>query len=111
MIHKMNLQHTPFEKIKEKTKTIEMRLYDEKRSAIAVGDSIVFTDITNGEEILCLVTNLYRYSNFVNLYEHHSKLALGYTPNEPACASDMLQYYSEEKIAQYGVIGIEICVI
>ena len=111
MIHKMNLRHTPFEKIKGRTKTIEMRLYDEKRSAIAIGDSIVFADISTGEEIRCTVTNLYRYSDFVNLYEHHNKLALGYAPDERACASDMLQYYSEEKIAQYGVIGIEICVI
>ncbi len=111
MIHKMKLQHTPFEKIKGKTKTIEMRLCDEKRLAIAIGDTIVFTDVSTGENIVCLVTNLYKYADFVGLYKNHDPIALGYTPDEPVCSSDMLQYYSEEKIAQYGVVGIEICVI
>ena len=34
MVHKMKLQESPFEKIKNGTKTIEFRLYDEKRSKI-----------------------------------------------------------------------------
>ena len=34
MIHKMNLWNDSFNKIKDKTKTIEMRLCDEKRSII-----------------------------------------------------------------------------
>lgn len=38
MKHKMNLQHEPFVKIKAKTKTIEMRLFDKKRSEISFAD-------------------------------------------------------------------------
>ena len=34
MIHKMNLWNDSFNKIKDKAKTIEMRLCDEKRSII-----------------------------------------------------------------------------
>ena len=34
MMHKMNLWEDAFEKIKEKTKSIEMRLNDKKRSYI-----------------------------------------------------------------------------
>ena len=34
MIHKMKLQESPFERIKNGTKTVEFRLYDEKRSKI-----------------------------------------------------------------------------
>ena len=34
MIHKMKLNENPFERIKNGTKTVEFRLYDEKRQQI-----------------------------------------------------------------------------
>ena len=41
-MHEMNLQEAPFRMIKNKTKTIELRLYDEKRRKIKPGDTIEF---------------------------------------------------------------------
>ena len=110
MIHKMNLWHDPFVMIKARTKTIEMRLYDEKRSKIAVGDVIVFTDASNGEQLECSVLTLYRYANFEEMYQNHDKVSIGYKSDELALPSDMLEYYSEEQIEKYGVVGIEISV-
>ena len=49
MIHKMNLWNDSFNKIKDKTKTIEMRLCDEKRSIICIGDIIEFTNTKTNE--------------------------------------------------------------
>lgn len=40
MIHKMKLNESPFDKIKNGTKTVEFRLYDDKRKQIKVGDNI-----------------------------------------------------------------------
>ena len=40
----MNLAPSPFEMIKSGAKTIELRLYDEKRRAVKVGDTIEFTN-------------------------------------------------------------------
>lgn len=48
MVHEMKLQRQPFEGIKSGKKRIEMRLYDEKRSLIKVGDDICFTDMETG---------------------------------------------------------------
>lgn len=45
MNHKMSLRNKPFNNIKSGTKTIELRLYDEKRKLISVGDIITFTNI------------------------------------------------------------------
>lgn len=45
MNHKMSLRNKPFNSIKSGTKTIELRLYDEKRKLISVGDIITFTNI------------------------------------------------------------------
>lgn len=108
MVHKMNLWNDSFQKIKDKTKTIEMRLCDEKRSLISVGDSIEFTNTKNGEILECIVTNLYPYKNFDELYQRHNKVSIGYEEEENANPTDMLAYYSIEKIEKYGVLGIEI---
>ena len=108
MKHKMKLQHEPFVKIKAKTKTIEMRLFDEKRSEIYVGDDIVFVDNSTKETIICRVTNLFKYKSFDELYSNHDKISIGYREDEIANPNDMLAYYSIEQIEKYGVVGIEL---
>ncbi len=52
MIHKMKLNKSPFERIKNGTKTIEFRLYDEKRQQIKVGDKIEFSKLPDLQEKL-----------------------------------------------------------
>lgn len=108
MIHKMDLWHESFQKIKNKTKTIELRLNDEKRSIIKIGDIVEFTDTSSGEKIRCTVLNLFRYADFETLYRNHNKISIGYSENETADPADMLAYYSADKIKKYGVAGIEI---
>lgn len=111
MIHKMKLNASPFLSIKSGKKTVEMRLRDEKRALIQVGDQIQFIHTETGEGLLCNVKALYPYDSFDDLYRHHDKIAIGYKENEIANPNDMLAYYSAEKIAQYGVLGIGIEVI
>ena len=98
MVHKMNLWDESFQKIKDKSKTIEMRLCDEKRSLISIGDIIEFTNTKTNEILVCIVVNLYKYENFDELYKHHNKIAIGYSKYEAANPSDMLIYYSAENI-------------
>ena len=43
MLHKMKLKLSPFEKIENGSKMIELRLFDEKRQKVQVGDFIEFT--------------------------------------------------------------------
>ena len=108
MKHCLHLQHSPFLAIKTGRKRLEMRLYDEKRSLIKVGDSIEFTDVETGALLLCEVVHLYRYNNFQQLYSHHDKISIGYVEEEEANPDDMLDYYTQEEIEKYGVVGIEI---
>ena len=44
MTHSMQLTPSPFQMIKEGTKTIELRLFDEKRRKIQIGDIIEFSN-------------------------------------------------------------------
>ena len=108
MIHKMKLNESPFERIKNGTKTIEFRLYDEKRQQIKIGDQIEFSKLPDlQEKLLVDVTELYRENTFENLfiklytdkYEINRRTKL------------MEQYYSYEKEKEYGVLGIKIALI
>ena len=60
MIHKMKLQEDPFERIKNGTKTVEFRLYDEKRQTIQIGDEIEFSKLPELQEKL-LVKVIYKF--------------------------------------------------
>ena len=108
MLHKMKLEISPFERIKNGTKTIEFRLYDEKRQQIKVGDQIEFFKLPDlQEKILVDVVELYREDTFENLFR---KLFTNEEEIKKKTKS-MYQYYSREKENQYGVIGIKISLI
>lgn len=108
MIHKMKLNKSPFERIKNGTKTIEFRLYDEKRKKLKVGDQIEFSKLPDlQEKILVNVVDLYKENTFEDLFR---KL---YTDEEEIKrkTKSMYQFYSIEKEKQYGVLGIKISLI
>ena len=108
--HDMNLDPEPFAMIKSGQKSIELRLYDEKRQKIKPGDMIVFTNTENGEELTANVKELHRFDSFAELYKSLPLLCCGYTKDTLASAdpSDMDRYYSRERQKEYGVVGIEI---
>lgn len=110
MTYTMKLHASPFEKIKSGEKTIELRLFDEKRRQIKIGDEIVFTNAATGEKITATVVKLHCFSNFQQLYKNLSLLQCGYTAEniEKANPADMEAYYSLEEQSKYGVVGIEI---
>ena len=110
-VHRMKLHASPFEKIKSGEKTIELRLFDEKRQQIKAGDTIVFTNTITGETLDVSVLKLHRFGSFEELYAALPLLKCGYTTEDidTAQPSDMEQYYSVEEQKKYGVIGIEVC--
>ena len=108
MKHEMKLHDGPFKCIQNKTKTIELRLLDEKRSLINENDLIEFTNRTTEEKITVRVIRLHKYPNFEELYKHHDKISMGYKEDDDAKAEDMEEYYSKEEQANFGVVGIEI---
>ena len=114
MEHVMHLYPTPFSMIKSGAKTIELRLYDEKRRGIAPGDTIRFHNAEDPDQtILTRVLELYVFESFEALYRQLPLLSCGYTPDDISGASpkDMEAYYSPEAQKRYGVVGIRIAVI
>ena len=114
MTHEMHLYKEPFEMIKNGSKTIELRLYDDKRKLIHVNDTIVFTSTENpNEKITAKVTALHVFDSFTTLYKNLPLLKCGYTPEniDNASPDDMNTFYSKSQQKKYGVLGIEILVI
>ena len=110
MTHQMNLHPGPFSHIADGSKTIELRLNDEKRRLIRVGDTLVFTCRDTGARLAARVVALHTFPDFAALYRALPLERCGYLPEEVATASpdDMLLYYTAEQQARYGVLGIEI---
>ena len=109
--HTMKLAPSPMKKIRDGKKTIELRLYDDKRKQISVGDIIIFVNRQDADDRLQVtVKNLFVFKSFAELYKNLPLLKCGYTEDDVNDASpkDMEAYYSEEKENQYGVVGIEI---
>ena len=109
----MKLNPAPFEMIKSGQKTIELRLYDEKRQLVNIGDEIVFTNTVTGETLQTKVLKLHRFDSFADLYKYLPLLKCGYTSENISSATpaDMEQYYSVDEQNKCGVIGIEIKVL
>ena len=108
MRHEMKLNNEPYINIKNGTKTIELRLKDEKRQLLKIKDLIEFTNRDTLEQMLVEVENLYHYSSFDELYKHFDKVSMGYKEDEIANPKDMEEYYSKEEQEKYGVLGIEV---
>lgn len=108
MTHKMNLDPAPFNSIGTGGKKVEMRLCDEKRSKINIGDIIEFENTVTHKKIKCKVNKLTKYKDFFELYSHFDKKDIGYEESQTANAEDMYAYYSSEQIKKYGALAIEI---
>lgn len=111
MTHYMNLNPQPFSMIAEGKKTIELRLWDEKRQQISVGDTLIFTNTADYTlSLQCKVKKLHLFANFAELYHALPLTKCGYLPEEQETAApeDMEAYYSKTQQEKYGVVGIEI---
>ena len=112
--HVMNLTPAPMQEIRTGNKTIELRLNDEKRKQISVGDTIKFINTEDSNDTLRVkVVDLFFFSSFAELYDNLPLLNCGYNEDNINIASpeDMEMYYSREKQNKYGVVGIEISLL
>ena len=110
-VHHMKLHDQPFAMIADGRKTIELRLYDEKRRRIREGDTIVFSRSREPErQLRAKVVRLHRFGSFAELYRALPLEKCGYLPEEVASASpeDMAAYYTAAEQARCGVVGIEL---
>lgn len=110
-VHEMNLQSKYFDFIKDGTKRIELRLYDGKRRSIQLEDIIEFAKFDD-EKFKAEVVGLLRHNSFADLFEDFDISILADSSMTKQELLEVLgEFYSEEKQAEFGVIGIRIKLI
>jgi len=110
MKHEMKLQPDYYNFILHGTKRIEIRLYDEKRQQINIGDTIIFLKEPDlKESFQARVIGLLRYNSFLDMFDDfdNSILADKSISKEELLAT-LEQFYPKEKQQKYGVLGIRI---
>lgn len=110
MKHVLKLKPKYFDCVSNGTKKIELRLYDEKRQKINIGDTIVFRKEPElVDQIEVKVIGLLRYDSFENLIKDFDVSIMAdksMTKNE---LLDLLEkFYTPEEQKKYGVLGIRI---
>ena len=113
MEHKMNLQPKYYNFILNGTKRIEIRLLDEKRKQIKIGDTIKFLKEPNlKESFQAKVIDLLIYDSFEEMF---NDLDISILADKSMTKEELMtileQFYPKEKQKQYGVLGIKIDLI
>ena len=104
----MNLQPRFFDFIKNGTKRIELRLYDDKRKQINLGDIIEFSKSEN-DKLKAEVVGLLYYHSFIDLFEDFDiSILADASMTKDELLNILNEFYTPEKQSQYGVIGIRI---
>ena len=108
--HEMKLQPEYYNFIKSGTKRIELRLNDEKRQLINIGDKIIFfKEPSLDESFEAIVVDLFHYSSFVELFEDFDISILSdKSMSKQELLSTLEKFYTPEKQLKYGVLGIKI---
>lgn len=94
--------------IKDGKKDIEIRLYDEKRKKLNVGDKIIFYKRPEEKEyIKAIVTKLEKYNTFLDVVDNIDMERI-YIENiiREDYLKLMRRFYSEEEENKYGVLAI-----
>ncbi len=104
--HVSHIRNDPFQAIASGRKTIESRLYDQKRQLITVGDSITYINNDTPEQsVIVRVVELLRYDSFQELFTVHDP-ALFDGIRKEWLLNQIRQFYSEDEEKLYGVVGI-----
>lgn len=105
--HQLKLATEPFNAIVSGNKTIESRLYDEKRQKIQIGDQVIFTNRDNPSQTVTVkVVGLLRYATFRDLFSHNNPRKFGGESVE-WLENQIGEFYSLDDQLEDGVVGIE----
>ena len=110
MIHEMKLQPEYYNYILNGTKRIEIRLFDEKRQLIKIGDTIKFLKEPElNESFSVKVVELLRYKSFEDMFKDFDiSILADKSMTKEELLFTLEKFYTKEKQDKYGVLGIRI---
>lgn len=109
-MHEMKLQERYYNYILNGTKRIEIRLNDEKRQNIKIGDKIKFLKEPELNEYFEVnVIDLLKYNSFNDLVNDFDISVLAdKSMSKGELINTLEEFYPKEKQEKYGVLGIRI---
>lgn len=102
----MKLQRKYFDLINIGIKKYEIRLLDEKRSKLRIGDTIQFTCMNY--HLLTIVTNLKIYNSFEELLNEINSFEIGLSNNKSKALKELYSIYPVNHDHKFKVLAIEI---
>lgn len=105
----VHLHPEVFEIVENGVKDVEVRVNDEKRRKLKIGDTLVFLKRPDEvEKIYAKVTNLVYFNSFQEVCNSYpmERIYLEETSNSEYI-SLMGKFYSDEEVKKYGVVAIE----
>lgn len=108
MKYKMGLQEKYFKMMQEENKKIEIRLCDQKRKELKVGDIIEFSkEPERIEKIDTIITEIKKYYDFEQALEN-LPINLITTEEKSNYLKDLDQFYPKKLQEEYGVLAIKV---
>lgn len=110
----MKLNPEPFEKIKSHKKIWEVRLNDDKRKGIHIGDRILFKkqpELLEG--VLAKVVDIKHFNSFEEMSEVLSLTSVGFEPGatKQDCVDCYHKYYTPAEEQKFGVVAFKLEVV
>jgi ASC-1-like (ASCH) protein len=106
----MKLKPEFFDQVKSGKKTYEVRLYDEKRQKIAVGDTIIFKkepELLDG--VIVKVVDVRRFESFEQMAQTLSLASVGFEGKNASQVSWFYRkIYTKADEQHYGVVAFKI---
>ena len=110
IIHEMKLDKASFENLEKGTKTFELRLMDEKRQSLKLGEQIKFRLFpTLDHACMMEIIGLLHYPDFDTLLNDVEMSWLGLDDDKKDWQKNVMhQIYTPEEEKEYGVLGIRL---
>ena len=110
MVYKMKLKSKYYECMLKGTKRIEIRLYDEKRKKIQLGDTIEFFKLPDLQDSFKVkVVGLLRYNSLKDMLKDFDVAVLADKSMTKEELTEVFnEIYTKEDQEKYGVLGISI---
>ena len=110
MEHRIKLQPEYYNYVLNWTKRIEIRLFDEKRQQIKIGDKIIILKEPDlNDFFLVKVVGLLRYNSFEDMFKDFDiSILADKSMKKEELLGELERFYTKEQQEQYGVLGIRI---
>lgn len=112
MLHEMKLNENAFNNIRNQKKFFELRLYDDRRKNIKIGDEIMFHNLANLDETIGVqVEALLIYPSFKDFFKDIDYRLCGTAKSLEEIMNRIRTFYTEEQEKENGILAIKIRLI